>query len=127
MTYSPEWYDREGRPLDMQSAGELLADFDYKVVKQTTIGAYRVSTVWLGLDHRYFGDGPPLIFETMVFLDSSFTDRENSPMREFDCERYSTEAEAVQGHEDMCTLVRATTFDDLPTESADHETRSPHE
>jgi hypothetical protein len=27
----------------------------------------RVSTVFLGLDHRFFGDGPPLVFETMIF------------------------------------------------------------
>lgn len=26
-----------------------------------------VSTVFLGLDHRFSGDGPPLLFETMVF------------------------------------------------------------
>lgn len=27
-----------------------------------------VSTVFVGLDHRYFGKGPPLVFETMVFV-----------------------------------------------------------
>jgi hypothetical protein len=26
-----------------------------------------VSTTFLGLDHRHFGDGPPLVFETMIF------------------------------------------------------------
>lgn len=26
-----------------------------------------VSTVFLGIDHRLWGDGPPLLFETMVF------------------------------------------------------------
>jgi len=26
-----------------------------------------VSTVFIGLDHRFFGDGPPLLFESMVF------------------------------------------------------------
>lgn len=33
---------------------------------QITSGC-RVSTVFLGLDHRHFGEGPPLIFETMIF------------------------------------------------------------
>lgn len=27
-----------------------------------------VSTVFLGLDHRYLGGGPPLLFETMAFV-----------------------------------------------------------
>ena len=26
-----------------------------------------VSTVFLGLDHEFLGDGPPLLFETMIF------------------------------------------------------------
>ena len=38
----------------------------------TTIACYeadgvRVSTAFLGLDHNYRGEGPPLLFETMVF------------------------------------------------------------
>jgi hypothetical protein len=35
-------------------------------VAEETVGESRISTVFLGLDHR-FGDGPPLLFETMVF------------------------------------------------------------
>jgi hypothetical protein len=27
----------------------------------------RVSTVFLGIDHRFHGNGPPLLFETMIF------------------------------------------------------------
>lgn len=46
-----------------------------------------VSTVYLAIDHSW-GDGPPLIFETMVF--GGKYDREQ--------ERYSTEAEALAGH-----------------------------
>jgi hypothetical protein len=48
----------------------------------------RVSTVFLGLDHRFFGDGPPLVFETMVFDDYEAGD----------CFRYATWDEAVTGH-----------------------------
>jgi hypothetical protein len=40
-----------------------------RLVAQTEIGASRVSTVFLGLDHRVWGEGPPLLFETMVFTD----------------------------------------------------------
>lgn len=35
-------------------------------VAETMVGDKRVSTVFIGLDHQ-FGDGPPLIFETMIF------------------------------------------------------------
>lgn len=27
----------------------------------------RISTVFLGLDHRFYGEGDPVVFETMVF------------------------------------------------------------
>jgi hypothetical protein len=38
-----------------------------RIVAKTEVGASLVSTVFLGLDHRFRGDGPPLLFETMVF------------------------------------------------------------
>ena len=41
--------------------------FDNQVAR-TEIGAGVVSTIFLGLDHNWFG-GPPLLFETMVFVD----------------------------------------------------------
>src|SRR5262245_21525974 len=48
----------------------------------------RVSTVFIGLDHRDYGDGPPLIFETLIFGG------------EFDGQmwRYSTWDDAEAGH-----------------------------
>lgn len=67
---------------------------DQKRVAETTLPNGRwVSTVWLGLNHQY-GDGPPLIFETMVFPNQK-------DMGELDCDRYSTEAEALAGHAAM--------------------------
>jgi hypothetical protein len=65
-----------------------------RTVARTDIGEVRVSTVFLGLDHNW-GDGPPLIFETMVFGG------------EFDewQERYSTWDQAVAGHEAMVAKV----------------------
>lgn len=44
--------------------------FEYtnRVVGWTQIVAdVHVSTVFLGIDHRHFGDGPPIVFETMIF------------------------------------------------------------
>lgn len=57
-------------------------------VAWTTIGDTDVSTVFLGLDHS-FGDGPPLLFETMIF---------NHPELEDYQERYTTWEEAEAGH-----------------------------
>ena len=60
-------------------------------VDQTTLPDDKwVSTVFLGMDHA-FGDGPPLLFETMVFTSKK-------RMSEESCERYSTWNEAVAGH-----------------------------
>jgi hypothetical protein len=66
-------------------------------VQQTTLGKIKVSTVFLGIDHS-FGDGPPLLFETMIFGGKYEEDEYQ--------ERYSTWAQAEAGHEVACTLVR---------------------
>ena len=63
-------------------------------VARTAHGGVIVSTVFLGLDHNW-GDGPPLLFETMVF--GGEHDEEQ--------ERYATWDEAVAGHEAMCLRV----------------------
>ena len=65
-------------------------------VAEKHIGVSRVSTVFLGLNHA-FDDGPPLIFETMVF---------SGPLAET-CERYSTWEEAERGHAEMVSRVLA--------------------
>lgn len=91
---------RDGTPYPDGEKGllEWAKDFEdpmKKIVKQeTTKDGMWVSTVWLGLDHS-FGSGPPLIFETMVF-DGLGGDSVNDEQ-----ERYSNEAEALAGHEQM--------------------------
>ena len=66
-----DYYDRQGNPMTLlEWAQRRFEDKDRtatKRVAETTLPNGRwVSTVWLGLNHNY-GDGPPLIFETMVF------------------------------------------------------------
>lgn len=65
-----------------------------RTVALTNAGAVRVSTVFLGMNHQ-FGEGPPLLFETMVF----------GGERDERVERYATWAEAEAGHEKMCQAV----------------------
>jgi len=60
-----------------------------RTVKKTSISdGADVSTVFLGLDHQ-FGDGPPLLFETLIFGGD----------RDGDMWRYSTWEEAEAGHD----------------------------
>jgi hypothetical protein len=37
-------------------------------VKQEHVGEFLVSTIFLGLDHNFNDDGPPILWETRVFL-----------------------------------------------------------
>lgn len=59
-----------------------------RFVAKTDLGHCEVSTVFLGVDYQ-FGDGPPLLFETMVF--GLAMDQETR--------RCSTWQEAVEQHE----------------------------
>lgn len=93
------WYDRQGNEIDVSSASKLLNDISYKRIAYDEIDHVRVSTVWLGLDHRFGGDGPPLIFETMVFPKKNGNWLDD--YRDVDCQRYATEAEALAGHKEM--------------------------
>ena len=73
---------------DVLKWGKWLQDAgDRRIVAQDNIGKTKVSTVFIGLNHR-FGDGPPLIFETMIF---------GGEHDEYQ-ERYSTWAQAEAGH-----------------------------
>ena len=56
----------------------------------------RVSTVFLGLDHRYYGKGKPILFETIVF--GGKLDGEQ--------ERYCTWKEAESGHREMIERIK---------------------
>ena len=91
----PRYYDKDGTPIpDTLIWARKLEDIDYKRIAQTILPDGKlVSTVWLGLNHNY-GSGPPLIFETMVF-------EAGRGGGEVDTERYSTLAEAQDGHHEM--------------------------
>lgn len=100
---SVDYYDTQGRPIDdVEQWSELFGarhegdDRWWRVGNTQINDEVHVSTVWLGLDHS-FGDGPPLIFETMVFGG------------EYDdwTERYSTWEQAEAGHERIVAALRA--------------------
>jgi len=66
-----------------------------RIVAQDQVGNKWISTVFLGIDHNWRTDGPPLLFETMVFQDD----------RAGDMWRYSTWDEAVEGHKAACAGI----------------------
>ena len=101
------WYRLDGRvAVPLLTDAERYAEWEqrqraiasghdsYRVARTDLPGGRFVSTVFLGLDHNYMPDGPPLLFETMVFPECDF------------CERYSTWEQAVAGHDQISAAER---------------------
>ena len=84
---------------------QWMQDFDRRMVAQTNIGLVRISTVFLGIDHRMTEAAKdPIVFETMVFP-------KDGPMSEIDMKRCCTWAEAIEDHDQFCDLARVGKFD----------------
>jgi hypothetical protein len=64
-------------------------------VAQSRVGNVLISTVFLGIDHRWTGDGKPLLFETLIF----------NGLRDGYLRRCSTWEEAEHQHQDALKLV----------------------
>lgn len=93
------YYDLEGNPIEFEQWAAIREVPYRSVVKQDTINHKFISTVWLGVNHN-FGEGKPLIFETMIFPEEG-----KDKWQEEYCERYSTMEEAIQGHKRAVALV----------------------
>lgn len=73
---------------DIEEWAKIFEGDDLRRVASTHLkGDIHVSTVFLGLDHQW-GDGPPLLFETMIF-GGKHNDYQ---------ERYPTWTDAEAGH-----------------------------
>ena len=82
-----QWFEGANRIVNKSTANVTF--------KGEKVGQVKVSTVFLGIDHS-FGDGEPLLFETMVFggkLDEEM-------------DRCSTWEAAEKMHELMCEKVK---------------------
>lgn len=86
----------------LQWAQWLEIDFDRRRVALDQTQYFEVSTVFLGLDHQW-GNGPPILFETMVFerereiieaFGELWSVREDVGLR-----RYATWDDALTGHQ----------------------------
>lgn len=83
------YYGLDDRPTTQEDGLTLYSDARNaeRQVGRTQVGDASVSTVHLVIDHS-FGQGPPLIYETMIF---------GGEHDEFQT-RYSTRSEAEAGH-----------------------------
>jgi hypothetical protein len=79
---------------DSDTWGLWYGRAEHRTVDRTERDDITVSTVFLGLNHNY-GDGPPLIFETMIF---------GGPNDGWQ-DRCSTWAEAEAMHTAACRLA----------------------
>jgi hypothetical protein len=82
--------DAEGNPVpepDLLTWGKWLETADRQLAKDQLPNGVTVSTVFLGLDHSFFG-GPPMLWESMIF---------GGPEDQYQ-ERYASREEALAGH-----------------------------
>lgn len=105
--YIPEGPNHELRAVDLWEWTHWFGTADRQVAFTGNEHKW-VSTVCLGLDHRHFGDGPPLVFESMAFIwhgDFYPDDHPHLPghrkQESLDCERYGSWAAAEAGHKRM--------------------------
>jgi len=94
------WYilDKSKNPIHVEKLEGAKWSEDCpkdKIVKQTSIKNYWVSTVFLGLDHSNYG-GPPIVFETRITKDREWLAYQD---------RYCTWKAASQGHRDAMRKV----------------------
>lgn len=94
------YYDKQGNRIDEIKLNELYSDPEYARVAKTVLDyGMTISTVWLGFNYAFDKKKDLLIFETMVFP-RGFHDEEVY------MERYSTEEEAIAGHERIVKMVQ---------------------
>jgi hypothetical protein len=90
--------------VDLMTWAQWLETANRNVAQTEVAPGVVVSTVFLGLDHRFSGNGPPILFETMVFDDYLTCDTW----------RYATWAEAELGHMEVVEAMMAKLKDQLP-------------
>ena len=103
--YEPKHYILDANnntvEVDLLTWGRWLQEnINERIVGYTEITSQvRVSTVFLGLDHRFPGmkEGPPILFETLVF---------GGPL-DGEGNRYSSWDDAETGHKAFVRIARA--------------------
>lgn len=76
-----------------------------RIVARTLVGPYTVSTVFLGIDHGFFGE--PRLWETMSFLTEVDNEGFHKSVDDLPFRRWAYREEALRGHEEAVEEVRA--------------------
>ncbi len=99
--------DKTYRPCELDEWSNQFENMSIQGVRHVAedfINGCHVSTIWLGMNHNYFG-GVPLLLETMVF---------DTPHSGHDIymKRYTTWEQAVEGHKKAVQWVLDGCHDD---------------
>ena len=81
---------------DLLEWSQWFGDDKNRRVAENIIGNFRISTVFLGLDHNFIDIGPPILFETIVFVGKVIVWQE----------RYPTWGEAMAGHQSCIKAIK---------------------
>lgn len=92
------WYVPDGDGARIADARQWSAwrERNSVHIADETLGGVRVSTVFLGLDHRFEPGGEPVLWETMVF----------GGLLDGEMMRYTSRPAAVLGHAAVVAAVR---------------------
>jgi hypothetical protein len=94
--------DDQGEPVpceDLLTWARWLEDDNHRIVAQEIVAGFKVSTVFLGVDHGLHGHGPPILWETMIFGPDHKTAFDGYQ------ERYTSRREALEGHDAAVKMV----------------------
>lgn len=92
-------------PTDDSIEWGMWLERENRIVKKTEVlEICEVSTVFLGIDHNFSMEGPPILFETMLFFNEFCKDIPEE-LEHYQI-RYTTWDEAMIGHEQSIAYVR---------------------
>jgi hypothetical protein len=101
----PYWIlDANAEPMPCYDAltwARWFENIENRRVAATEVGPYSVSTVFIGIDHRFGDPGAPLLWETMIFGGAVALGDGGEHQ-----ERYASRAEALAGHERAVAKAR---------------------
>lgn len=96
MFYLPE--GDGGRLVSDEEMEAFIANFpDCRTVKLTELAGGYVSTVFLFINHNHSNEGPPILFETMIFHISGYDQ---------DQYRYASREKAIKHHDQLVQEIR---------------------
>ena len=92
-----QYFDEGGNPISQEEWAVVFGGPRWQLIDEDD--DVRVSTVYIGLNHEFDPNRPPLIFETLVFVGGD----------EVEGMRYTTKLDATVGHDNLWHKYRSRT------------------